>query len=219
MKIEAVLVRLAYLEPVLPVGEILATLEALEERMTAGSPAARGGADAGPAAAKQPSEIRQAVIAEGEPVIPSRQATAPAEPRSVEKPGPNDDLKQFINKENSLLGAKIAKAEVLGLENGCLTLGFPQGYVFLDNLLEKQQKEELERIAGAYYSRKVSLKIITIEAPKANGNGGGRGARPNNLGDLKREAVNSPLFRKVLAEFDGAELVEIKPITDKNHRG
>ncbi|HRS83989.1 MAG TPA: DNA polymerase III subunit gamma/tau [Smithellaceae bacterium] len=218
MKIEAVLVRLAYLEPVLPVGEILATLESLEERIKAGSPAVRGGTDAGPAI-QQPSEIRQAAAAQDDPgTLLRRPDGQQAEHRPVEKPGPDDDLKKWINKENPLLGAKIAAAEWVKMENGCLTLGFPQRYLFLDNL-EKQHKEELERIAGRYYAQQVSLKIVAIEAPKANGNGGSRNARANNFSEIKREAVNSPLFQKVLAEFDGAELVEIKPITDKNHRG
>ena len=100
-----------------------------------------------------------------------------------------------------------------------MTLGFPRGYIFLESLMEKPQKEELERIAGIYYSQKVSLKITTIDAPKANGNGGGRSAKANHLNDIKREAVNSPLFQKVLAEFEGAELVEIKPITDRKQGG
>jgi DNA polymerase-3 subunit gamma/tau len=82
--------------------------------------------------------------------------------------------------------------------------------------MEKPQKDELERIAGIYYSQKVSLTIKTNEAPKTNGNGtSGRSAKVNNLNDIKREAMNSPLFQKVLAQFEGAELVDIKPITDK----
>lgn len=219
MKIEAVLVRMAYLEPVLPVGEILAALESLEQKIKAGLPTPQGGTDAGPASAKQPSEHLQPGGAENDPGSPPQKVAETEASRPVERSGTEDDLKKFVKKENPRLGAKIDAAEMLQLENGCLTLGFPHGYIFLDNLLEKQQKEELERIAGLYYSQKVSLKMITIEAPKANGNGGGRSARSNNLADLKREAVNSPLFQKVLSEFDGAELVEIKPITDKNNRG
>jgi len=219
MKIEAVLVRMAYLEPVLPVGEILAALESLEQKIKSGSPIARCGTDEETVAAKQPSQYRQAGDAENDSGLPPQTIAETEARRPVERSGPDDDLKKFVKKENPRLGAKIEAAEMLQLENGCLTLGFPPGYIFLDNLLEKQQKEELERIAGLYYSRKVSLKIITIDAPKANGNGGGRSARSNNFSDIKREAVNSPLFQKVLAEFDGAELVEIKPITDKNDRG
>jgi hypothetical protein len=43
-----------------------------------------------------------------------------------------------------------------------------------------------------------------------------RSAKANNLNDIKREAMNSPVFQKVLAQFEGAELIDIKLITDKN---
>lgn len=217
MKVEAVVVRLAYLAPVLPVGQILAALESLEQKIRSGVPAAQGTTDAGPVAVKQSSAYPRTGGAGDDPGLPPSKIVETEAHRPVEGFGSEDDLKQFIKRENPRLGAKIDAAETLQLENGSLTLGFPQGYIFLDNLLEKSQKEELERIAGLYYSQEVSLKIATIEAPKANG--GGRSARPNNLADLKREAVNSPLFQKVLSEFDGAQLVEIKPITDKNNRG
>jgi len=53
-----------------------------------------------------------------------------------------------------------------------------------------------------------------------NGNGGSaRSAKANNLNDIKREAMNSPLFQKVLSEFEGSELIDIKPITDKKQGG
>jgi len=219
MKIETILVRMAYLAPVMPVGEILAALESLEQKLQQGLPSG-GKVDAGPSQAKQPPEY--------EPTLRVREAADPPPPKIISEstevgyaaaPAPGDDLKKFIKREHPPLGAKIDAAEILGLENGCLTLGFPRGYIFLESLMEKPQKEELERIAGIYYSQKVSLKITTIDAPKANGNGGGRSAKANHLNDIKREAVNSPLFQKVLAEFEGAELVEIKPITDRKQGG
>ncbi len=146
-----------------------------------------------------------------------KQNPGATELRHAAKPSPGEDLKKFIKRENAPLGAKIDAAEVLGLENGCLTLGIPSGYLFLDNIMEKQQKEELERIAGIYYSQKVSLAIKTIEATKMNNSG--RSAKANNLNDIKREAMNSPLLQKVIAEFEGAELIDIKPITDKKQGG
>ena len=110
--------------------------------------------------------------------------------------------------------------EILGMESGCLTLGVPGNFLFLDDITQSPQKEELERIAGIYYSQKVSLKIQTIEAPKTNGSSvSTRSVKANNLNDIKREAMNSPHFQKVLAQFEGAELIDIKPITDKKQGG
>ena len=214
MKIETILVRMAYLEPVLPVGEIMATIESLEQRLQSGLPPSRGKVNAEPIAAKQPLEYSQAVSAQKSADPPQqKQISEATEPRYIAKPAPGGDLKKFIKRENPPLGAKIDAAEILALENGCLTLGFPNGYIFLDSIMEKPQKEELERIAGIYYSQKVSLAIKTIEAPKTNGSE--RGAKANNLNEIKREAMNSPLLQKVIAEFEGAELIEIKTITDK----
>ncbi len=217
MKIETLLVRLAYLEPVLPVGEIMATLEALEQRLQNGLPP-RVKVHAEPSAEKQPIGQTQALSAQKPAELTQQQENADAiPPRHIAKPSPGDDLKRFIKRENPPLGAKTDAAEILGFENGCLTLGFPKGYIFLESLMEKPQKEELERIAEFFYSQKVSLTFKTIEAPKSNGNGGSaRSIRANNLNDIKREAMNSPHFQKVLAQFEGAELIDIKPITDKN---
>ena len=218
MKIETVLVRMAYLESVLPVGEILATLESLEQRLQKGLPPSRGRFDAEPVAAQQPLEKPQASSTQKSVDQPQqKQNPDPKEVRHAAKPSPGEDLKKFIKRENAPLGAKIEAAEVLGLENGCLTLGIPSGYLFLENIMEKQQKEELERIAGIYYSQKVSLAIKTIEATKTNNSG--RSAKANNLNDIKREAMNSPLLQKIIAEFEGAELIDIKPITDKKQGG
>jgi len=217
MKIETILVRIAYLEPVLPVGDIMATLEALEQKLQNGLPPSRSQVDAGPVAAKQtPEHPRESGLQEPANPPQQKQTSDATALRHFVKPEPGGDLKRFIKRENPPLGAKIDAAEILGLENGCLTLGFPSGYIFLDSIIEKPQREELERIAGLYYSQKVTLTFKTVEAPKANGNGGSvRSAKANNLNDIKREAMNSPLFQKVLSEFEGAELIDIKPIIDK----
>lgn len=214
MKIETILVRMAYLEPVLPVGEIMATLESLEQRLQSGLPPSHDKVNAEPIAARQPLEYTQAVsVQKSADPSQQKQISEATEPRYTTKPAPGDDLKKFIKRENPPLGAKIDAAEILALENGCLTLGLPNGYIFLDSIMEKPQKEELERIAGIYYSQKVSLAIKTIEVPKTNGTE--RGAKANNLNEIKREAMNSPLLQKVIAEFEGAELIEIKTINDK----
>jgi len=216
MKIETILVRMAYLEPVFPVGEILATLESLENRLQNNAPS-RDRIVAGPTSTKsletpQPGTPQDAADPpDAQPVPEATQLSHTA------KPAPVHDLKKFIKRENPPLGAKIDAAEILGLENGCLTLGFPNGYIFLDSIMEKPQKEELERIAELFYSQKVSLVIKAIETPKVNGSN--RSTKTNTINDIKREAMNSPIFQKVLSQFEGAELVDIKPITDKKQGG
>ncbi|MRR15932.1 MAG: DNA polymerase III subunit gamma/tau [Deltaproteobacteria bacterium] len=217
MKIETILVRMAYLEPVLPVGEILATLESLANRLQTNDPPPRNGTVAEPASIRLSEPPHPAAQQESADPPGPRPASEAVKPVHTAKPAPGHDLKSFIKRENPPLGAKIDAAEILGLENGCLTLGFPNGYIFLDSIMEKPQKDELERIAELFYSQKISLAIKTIETPKINGSN--RSAKANTLNDIKREAMNSPIFQKVLSQFEGAELVDIKPITDKKQGG
>ncbi len=219
MKIETVLVRMAYLEQVLPVGEILATLESLEQRLQGSQPTHSGRGYAEPATTHQPVQYAQAPAAVKPAAARLETPTDTTHARQSAKPSPSEDLKRFIKRENALLGSKIDTAEMLGLEDGCLTLGFPANHIFLDNIMEKPQKEELERIAGIYYSQTVTLAIKILDAPKAQAVGSnGRGGKTNLLNDMKREAVNSPLLQKVLDEFEGAQLVEIKPRTDRKYK-
>ncbi|NLN39758.1 MAG: DNA polymerase III subunit gamma/tau [Smithella sp.] len=209
MKLETLLVRLAYLQPVLPAGEILAALEALEQRLQS----------AGPASAAQAAKERSTPQPVPETFSERRAHEHAAEPPAGETPAPHprraEDFKTFINRENPPLGAKIGVAQSIELKDGCLTMCFPDNFVFLDTLMEKRQKEEIERIAGCYYEQKVSLEFKTSEAPKSGANGSARGGGTNSFNDIKREAINSPHFKKVLSQFEGAQLIDIKPVTDK----
>ena len=216
MKIETILVRLAYLEPVLPVGEILATLETLEQKLQGGPMQVASRMDAEPKAPQTNMvSLPTPDTTETESVFLS-ETTAPDLVRPQMQPAPDEDLKKFIKRQNALLGSKIDAAEILGVDNGLLTLGLPSNYIFLDSIMEKPQKEELERIAGIYYSQAIKLAIKILEAPKSmQGNGNGRNVKTSSINDIKREAMNSPLLQKVLDEFEGAQLVEIKTKTDK----
>jgi DNA polymerase-3 subunit gamma/tau len=126
-----------------------------------------------------------------------------------------DNFKIFIKKENAILAAKIESAEILSYENGCLTLGFPKDYIFLEDIKGKKQKDQLEEIAGKFFQGNVEIKIATTEAQKVNTTDNNGRGKTNSLNDMKREAINHPLLQKVMDEFAGAEVIEIKARTDK----
>jgi len=62
----------------------------------------------------------------------------------------------------------------------------------------------------------VTLKIRINETQKVNASNNNGRSKANNINDIKREAMNHPLLQKVLDEFSGAQLVEIKPRIDKS---
>jgi hypothetical protein len=79
----------------------------------------------------------------------------------------------------------------------------------------KRQKEQLEEIARKFFEGNVVIKIATLDAEKVNANGNNGRSKANSLNDIKREAINHPLLQKVMDEFTGAEIVEIKTRIDK----
>jgi DNA polymerase-3 subunit gamma/tau len=62
----------------------------------------------------------------------------------------------------------------------------------------------------------VTIKIETFGAENGSVNGNNGRSQANNINDIKREAMNHPLLQKVLDEFSGAQLVEIKTRIDKS---
>ena len=221
MKLETVIVGLAYLEPIIPLGDILSTIEALEQKLTKGLPVTAASIASQPSANKQVKEIPADYGAEIN-IADERNSenvlVTPNKPTG-DLATLGNNLKEFIKKENARLGAKIESAEILSYANGLLTLGFPKGYLFLENISEKTQKEQLQQIAGSFFSENVTLKIQINENQKINGNGSNGRSKANNMSDMKREAMNSPILQKVLDVFSDAKIVEIKPLTDQKQGG
>jgi DNA polymerase III subunit gamma/tau len=226
LKLETIIVRMSYLEPVIPIGEIVAAIEDIEKKLQQGFVAAeitREQESTDPMLPKMPAISSQSI-----PAIPENNITASVagpnnlimeNKQSVSAAELCNNLKKYIQKENPLLGAKIVSAETIDFTGGNLTLSFPRGYIFLENISEKSQKEQLEQVAKKYFRQDVTIKIATIDVDKTNSNGGNGRSKANNINDIKREAMNHPLLQKVLDEFAGAEIVDIKTRTDKKREG
>jgi DNA polymerase III subunit gamma/tau len=221
MKLETVIVGLAYLQPIIPLGDIITTIESLEQKLRLGLPSNTGSSEPQLSANKQVKEITGDYSA---PVtIADRSDENNNEENLVSQHKPTgsmealgDNLKKFIKKENAILGAKIDSAEILSYVSGSLTLSFPKGYLFWEEISEKKQKVQLQQLAGSFFQENITLKIQLSENSKVNGSGNDGRSKANNINEIKREAMNHPILQKVLDEFSGAELVEIKPIIDKS---
>ena len=218
MKLETVIVGLAYLEPIIPLGEIISTIEALEQKLSKGLPATAGNIAPQLSTNKPVKEIPADYGAEINVADEKKNEESLIKPNKLtgDLATLGNDLKKFIKKENARLGAKIESAEILSYEKGLLTLGFPKGYLFLENISEKSQKEQLQQIAGSFFQENVTLKIQINENQKVNVNDNNGRGKANNINDIKREAMNHPILQKVLDEFSDAQIVEIKPRTDKS---
>lgn len=214
-KLESIIVRMAYLAPIIPLGDIISTIENIEQKLRQGV--------AGESIGEQKKEKKApaALLAPAESAV--KENITKAKPDQEENKQDfnqselTENFKKYIKKESPILGAKISAAEIVGFEGDGLILNFPKDYIFLDDLNEKRQKEQLEQIAKNFFKKTVTIKISTAETDKKNSVNENPRNIGNSINDIKREALNNPLLQKVYDEFDGAEIVEIKTRNDKHH--
>jgi DNA polymerase III subunit gamma/tau len=216
MKLETIIVKMAYLTPIIPLGEIIATIENIEQQLLGGVTA--GAQNTAPRLA----DNRPSYTTTSSNVTAGTSATADANNENDALATDAADLKtlcvnlkKFIKKENALLGAKIESAEILAYENDCLTMGFPKSYIFLDEI-KTTLKEKLEQIAGNFFRKNVTIKIETLSAENGGQNGNSVKSQSSIINDIKREAMNQPLLKKVMDELSDAKVVEIRVQTEKN---
>jgi DNA polymerase-3 subunit gamma/tau len=201
INIEAVVVRMAYLEPALPIGKILAKMEGLEKRLAGGGPAYP---DEASLSVKKPPKVGE-------------------DSGNYEAGGRSnsgtiwEDYKSFVKKQSSPLWSKIEPGKFLGYENNCLRIGFSRDYIFFDDINEKSQKDRLGEISKAFFGEDMTVRIESLGADAANGlrrvpNGGAS----TRINDVKRDVLNHPLLQKVLDVFGGAVVREV--IARTNHK-
>ena len=217
LKLETIIVKMAYLEPIIPLGEIVSTLEALEQKLARGSRQDYGNA---PVSKKTIPALESAAPPEVEkkniPVLNKTENTGREIKTAADLAALCNNFKIFLKRENPLLAAKMDSAEFLSCGKGNLELGFPKEYIFLDDISEKSQREKLEQAASKFLQEEIAVKIREVQTEKAVENGGNGRSKTLAINDIKREAMNHPLLQKVLSEFAGAEIIEIKARTDKS---
>lgn len=224
LNLEAILVRMCYLEPMVSVEEVLSRMEDLERRLSSDSPA-------------QPPQNAPALQEDSSPSAAANRAL-PASPAAAGEEGydaPGSDpaihggrvheiregqdpghlweaYKDFVKKKSHPLWSKIEPGRMIAYDKGRLRIGFQRGYVFLDDINEKSQKDRIAEIARDFFHEDVRVTIETLapdpEMDAADRANGGRNGRAQ---DIKRQALNQPLLQKVLDMFEGAEIRDVIP--------
>ncbi len=216
MKLETIIVKMAYLTPIMPLGEIISTIETIEQRLQQGLPAAGNHAESQSSANSTVKETPANYKTERKFAADENKEnkSIPPDNNTADLKTLRDNLKKFIKKESAILAAKIDSAEILSYENDCLTVGFPANFIFLDEIKTKQ-KESLEQIAGKFFQKNVTIKIESLIAENGSANGNKARSQAGIINDVKREAMRQPLLQKIMDELPDAKVVEIKVQTDK----
>ncbi|MBN2438880.1 MAG: DNA polymerase III subunit gamma/tau [Deltaproteobacteria bacterium] len=273
LNLEAVLCRMAYLSPLIPIESVLARMEGLEKRLGgrttpggsgaarplgngtgAGGMQARSGHDGNDAAARTPAGCNAYGKGEALPAgrrdaasptpgnmaaaIPAEEARAPyrtdaeadranGHPHIIHggetgggtpPDGEWQGYKEFVKQQDPALCAKLESGKCLCCEEGRLRIGFEKGYLFLDDVLRRQN--ELGEYGRRFFCRETALEIEVLASDangstthrNGNGNGNGRAAKNHRIQEIRREALSHPLVRKILDVFPGAEVREVKVI-------
>jgi DNA polymerase-3 subunit gamma/tau len=197
LDLEMILLRMAYLEPMIPIDEILLRMEDIEKRLSSAKPS------------PELSGIFQV-----ETVSPG-----PAEYEVRESNRPEqlwEGFKNFVKKQSSPLWSKIEVGKFLGYEDKILRIGFLKDYIFLDNINERSQKGHLTEMARKFFGDdgiKINIELLEpeVEACEKRHNSISNSNRTN---EIKREALNHPMLQKVMDIFGGAEIREVIPRLD-----
>jgi DNA polymerase-3 subunit gamma/tau len=216
MKLETIIVKMAYLEPIIPLGEIISTIENLEQKLQglpAGENSGRPQIPANKSAEQKPVYENTPSVSAGD-VNKDNNSPEP-ENNAADLKSLSGDFKKFIKKENPILGAKVESAEIIKYENDCLTLGFPKSFIFLEDMKTTEQ-EKLGQMAMKFFQKNVTIKIETFESENGGANGNNGRGQANNINDIKREAMSQPLLQKIMDELSDAKVVEIRVQTEKN---
>jgi len=192
INLEYAVVKMSYLEPLIPIDEIILRMEGLEKRL--------GGGVRQPAAPAGPTADERTVKTERSPK------------RIYEKTDDSDPwqaLKGFIKEKNPPLSSKIDNGTFMRHENGRLTVGFPKDYIFLDAIRSATQMDHLTRMAEEFFGEGTTIEITVLEeeTPKF-GSAGSNNA--GSINDIKNEALRHPLVQKVMDVFQGAQIVDVR---------
>ena len=224
LNLETTLVRMAYLEPMIPIDEVLLKMEDLAKRLSSNPGMSPSGTPG-----KANEETRKKVAREPVPEHPSgvQRESRGAFEKQTEKDNhaPEheiresqdpanlwEDYRSFLKKKSPLLWSKIEPGKWLGFETGRLRIGFQKGYIFLDDINEKAQKARLLEITRDYFKKDVPVDIEILNADPENAPPNHTGSAKNDrINDIRRQALNQPLLQKVLDMFDGAEVREVIP--------
>ena len=206
LNIEALLCRMAYLEPLIPIDEVLSRMEKLERRLAGAAPPAApnvGGASGqegpsgparsadkgGPAKAgaggNGAAPAPAAALSPAAGAVPAgRISEGRADYGAAAAPagGGWEAFKAFVKRQDPILCSKIEMGKCLACEEGTLRIGFEKDssgkdHLFMSDVREKER--ELAELGRQFFRREVALTIEGLAFDPAAGGNGANGLNGN----------------------------------------
>jgi DNA polymerase-3 subunit gamma/tau len=218
LNLEAVLVRMCYLEPLVSVEEVLSRMEDLERQLSAGGSLPTQSTPSGDSSSPTAHPLTvPADAGKGGYAAPGTNSAIPGGGAHEICEGRDPGLlweafRNFVKKKNHPLWSKIDPGKLISYEKGRLRIGFQKDYIFLDDMNEKSQKDRIAEMTRDFFHEDVRVSIETLAVdPEKGATDRANGSRNGRLQDIKRQALNQPLLQKVLDMFEGAEVRDVIP--------
>ena len=222
--LEVTLIRMATLQPILPIDEMMKKLEAMEGRGLAEGERDRKISSAPGRVIRSEDPERDKEKKEGS--LKKREQTSSEkdlkinenlgdlkmeeEPRALLGPHWEEawrGLVEFTRGRNPILGAFLTLGSLVYLSDEKIEIGFEKDSFHYDRMLEKENRSQLESICLEYFQKKAKVVI----SPLNQGIGSKGGMAPGegkillNEGDsrLGNRVEENPLIQEALRLFDG----------------
>jgi len=205
--LEMLLIKLAGLTPVVPVGDLLDRLDELERRLGT-QPPARTSAAAREEAAPLPTRREGA----GRP----RPGATPVETPPAAAISPRsghswEEFLAFVGKEKVMLLPYLQSGTPPDCSGSQLVLTVPSGYYY-DYLVQRGQARQVEDLASRFFGRPMRVSVRAAEAAQVSAS-----APSETSAALHEAALENPVVRAAV-EILGGEVQEVRART-RRERG
>ena len=204
LNLEFMLIKMTYLDPMIPINEMVSRMEDLEKRLVPDESGTRRIPPVDPNPGTD-----QAKVQNGQEKYREHENARTVKPSAFNQAlGSSEDLwarfTDFAKQKDHPLWSKIVQGAFLGYEQNTLRIGFPKGSV----LPEIIDQPKLAEIGREFFGTEGTIKIETDANGKDLAMRNGMSQNKNHA-QIRREALKHPLVQKVMDIFEGAQVKEV----------
>lgn len=211
LMMEVTLIRLARLEPMIPLDEITTRLEAMEKRLGEGAvaPVRRATVEADP-----PAPVERAARREAQEIEPAPKERAD-EPTAVADVADGDEwqvLLAHVNREHPPLASILQAADEVRFSEDKLFIGFNDAF-HGDMLKEPERMNVLKDLLRELRGSRVEIVVGTLQAGGETAVNAGGGTPKPPKRNIERETLENPAVQEAIDTL-GGRVVAINPVKD-----
>ncbi len=222
--LEMTLIRMATLQPILPIDEMIKKLEALENKeLSKGWKEKKISSPSGkvvsPADSEKNREAKESLPKNSEELDKRETDEKKGDLKNFQKESALDEssakileekwrgLIDFTRAKNPILGSFLALGNLVHLTDEKIEIGFDENSFHHERMLERENRSQLESACQEYLKRKMKVVISSLKQEIGTKGrvmfGGEEGARDEQERKSEKEEGGNPLIQEALALFNG----------------